>query len=143
VFSETQFISLGPSFGIDILKSDKKIDASTASASINSTMLSINFNVNVFQLWDSNVGLYTNVSLGKPLNIKVNDAEADTDEALTVDGTIGPGMSVPFSQDLDLKIGIGLHVAANRFNVAKAFFGIGIGGTIGVNYMFTDLIVKS
>jgi hypothetical protein len=129
VFSQ-DFVSFGPAFGIDANKINN----------MDYTVMGVGINLNVFQFWDSNIGLYENVNFGLPLSFTIEGNEVDVEGAMTLDATLGPGVNIPFSDEMDLKIGLGFHLSANRLESASMIIGIGVGTTVGLNYMFNDVL---
>ena len=119
------FFSMGPALGID--------RGTIESADF--SMTGIALNVNLFRFWDWQIGMYGNISIGKPLSLKIDNKETSTNEAFTSETVFGQGYYIPFSEKMDLKIGAGLHVSAT-FLGSLSVFAIGIRGTVALYYIF-------
>jgi hypothetical protein len=132
-FAEDVDLSIGSSLGVDLLKIEN----------VDFSIIGIDVNMNMFQLWessfvwDSSFGLFVNINVGFPLVAKVADTEISNDKVLTSDFIWGVGYSNEFSDAMDLKIGLGLHVPMTRI-LPSLIIGAGIGGIVGLNYKIND-----
>jgi hypothetical protein len=127
-FSEShEFMSIGPALGVNLAK-------------VENTELSITgvgLNLNIFRFWGGTVGLYGNIGVGLPFSYKIDGYEESTDEIFTADIAMGPGFFITFSENMDLKIGVGLHFPV-IFVPSGSIIGFGIGSTVALHYKLSS-----
>lgn len=122
-FAEDAYLSIGPSLGVDLGKIED----------VDLSIVGIEVNLNMFQFWDSNLGFFGNVNVGFPLVAKLEDTKIPNDKVLTADFILGAGYLKVFSEKMDLRIGLGLHVPMTKIAPSN-IIGAGIGGIFGLNY---------
>jgi hypothetical protein len=128
IFAKEVYMSLGAGLGLDF---------ATISES-DYSIIGINPNMNMFETYGSNIGLFMNINAGIPLTMEQNKMEVleNLDRAITANFTMGVGYFKNISWNMDLIMGLGLHVPMRSW---LGVFGAGIGGIIGLNYKLSEM----